>query len=189
MFGGYIVQSDLRVEKLAAQVLLPLGFILIIAPNILEPQSWWRWGALLYWDILFLFVMAVIAIDRRVIFTGHERLPKDRKKASRIARNALRIASVPLGLMFFYFSFVPLVADTYNVLLKDENVIVATHTVEHAKAGLGGAWFIGQRVTIEERGVEDDIFLKFSGGVRVGETYEFTYLPRSREVIEYHKVE
>ena len=116
-----------------------------------------------------------------------ECLTESKERSFRVSLIASRIIAVPMA-TFIFFMGIPFYKDTYHFLIKSEEPIVATNTVEDIFSNLG-AWFIGQSITIKEDGVEKKIHLFFSGGVWRRRTYEFTYLPRSKEVLEYRLIE
>ena len=132
--------------------------------------------------------MVVIIICKKAPFEEGEGWVEDKQKF-KIGICIVRVIVLFFLMSFIYFNVFSLYKDTYGLLIKSEEPIVATHTVKGATASLGGAWFIGLTVTIEEGGVREKISLMFSGGVKVNQTYEFTYLPRTKKVLEYRLVE
>jgi hypothetical protein len=93
----------------------------------------------------------------------------------------LRILVVAFGVFFFWIATVP-VAEDLVLLAAGQNLLRITKTVKYRRYGRPG----NPRVSIGLSG-EDKVYQLYypTKVLRVGETYEFVVLPRSRTILDY----
>jgi hypothetical protein len=104
----------------------------------------------------------------------------------RIERN-IRVLVVLFGAFCFYYLTFPLSADLAQ-LIRGETPLKVSGIVKSNSIPLFGLWFIEQSVKISP-GAKFKYHLFYSWqALRLGETYEFLVLPRSRTIIEFHEL-
>ena len=158
MFKTAVVFRD-RADKFISRVLLPIGIFLAFSPNILEPSGLWRLIAICYFFGSLLLFLTVAMMSKQTIPKEDDAKKKRNKK---IGAYIVRIAMLSLIIFITYFAGVALYKDTYGLLIKSEEPIVAVHTVKDANASLGGMWFVLTNITIEEKRTGGRIKLMFS---------------------------
>ena len=102
-----------------------------------------------------------------------------------IERN-MRVVVVLFGAFFFYYLTFPFSADLAR-LVGGEAPLKITEMVRGRSVPLFGLWFVEESVRIFP-GTKSNYYLYYSWKpLRVGETYEFAVLPRSRVIIAFHE--
>ena len=100
----------------------------------------------------------------------------------------IRIAVVVFGIFFTVFDVLPLASDLYHVV-KGEMPATFTAKVRYRTSGLGGVLLGENSIRFEREGKSYYVFYNWTKPLRVGESYEFRVLPRSRMVLDFHKAE
>ena len=157
MFKMAVVFRD-KADKFISRVLLPIGIFLAFSPNILEPVGLWRLIAICYFlGFMLLFLMVCVMFKQTI----PEEDDAKKKRNKKIGGYIVRVAFLVLVIGTFYVT-IELYKDAYGLLIKSEEPIVAVHTVKDVRVPVGGAWFVLQRITIEEEYMKKSIALSFS---------------------------
>ena len=119
-------------------------------------------------------------IGRSGKFNG-PRFDKVRPQIERV----IRIVVVTFGVFFFLYVTLPLASDLVH-LARGEKPTRITAVVRYKSVPLGGLWFLKQSVRFSTEAVSYSLFYSWKP-LRVGESYEFVVLSRSRFILEFHE--
>lgn len=99
---------------------------------------------------------------------------------------AIRIAVVLFGFVFLASNTVPLANDLLH-LATGEQPTTLTATITYRTSSPGGL-LVGERsVRFDRRGESYYLFYSWTKPLRIGETYVFVVLPRSRMILDFHE--
>jgi hypothetical protein len=102
-----------------------------------------------------------------------------------IERN-IRVLVVLFGAFFFYYLTFPFSVDLAR-LVGGETPFRITGVVRNTSVPLFGLWFLEQSVRVfPETNVKYQLYYSWKP-LRVGQTYEFAVLPRSRVIIQFRE--
>jgi hypothetical protein len=98
----------------------------------------------------------------------------------------IRVFFVLVGVVSFVYLTVPFGTDLVR-LMGDEKPLNITGAVKDKSVPLFGLWFLNQAVHIsQETKVKYNLYYSWKP-LRVGETYQFVVLPRSRVILEFRE--
>ena len=181
--------------KLFKKYLPYTGIILIIAPNILEPEWLVRLVAVAVICWIFLAIIGKTIVRRFVLKWSIEESVAGKEKAAKLNKSQRKWTRVLIYPIFFlmvlvltycmHFFFV----DLARFVFTDQSIQKAEVTVTD-RSQYAGFWFIGQSLEIEEENISGgDLFLMFhSKHALVGRKYEVMYLPYSGLILEMEEL-
>ncbi|HWY08065.1 MAG TPA: hypothetical protein VNY24_14490 [Candidatus Acidoferrales bacterium] len=97
----------------------------------------------------------------------------------------IRILVVAFGVFFAFYVSVPVGSDLIH-LVGGEKPIRITAVAKDNSIPLFGLWFVHQTVRFQRGGESYSLFFSWEH-VRIGASYEFVVLPRSREILDFHE--
>ena len=97
----------------------------------------------------------------------------------------LRIAVVAFGVFVVVYMTSPLASDLFH-LVTGEKPVKFTAKVTSRTSGVGGV-LVGERSVRFGQGAESyRLYYSWTSRLNIGESYEFTVLPRSRMILDFH---
>jgi hypothetical protein len=98
----------------------------------------------------------------------------------------IRTIIVAFGVFFFFELTLPFATDLFHLArgMKPERI---TAGIIYRTVPLGGLWFLKQSVRFTRDAVSYSLFYSWQP-IRVGESYEFVVLPRSRVILEFQPI-
>jgi hypothetical protein len=98
----------------------------------------------------------------------------------------IRIAVVAFGILFLIYKTLPLGSDLAH-LAAGEKPATFTATITYRTSSFGGVLLGERSVQFARGGMSYSLFYSWTSPLRVGESYEFTVLPRSRLILDFHE--
>ena len=174
------------------------GLSSIFLAHFVGPTWLWRWAAACIFEVgvLLLLLLPIlqsihnVAIKKEPLLDGVSKTVSTREntKTEKYIITIVSLLFFPVILfVLLYFLLIPLAKDTIISLTHGDNSITQKVTVWETDSAVG-TWFIGQSIQVEE---EEGIFgILFPGSPFARrEEYSIRYLPNSRNIIEFEKVE
>jgi hypothetical protein len=165
-------------------------FVIPVVAVNLQPVPLWLGRATAVSSFTFFLTVAIFwfGLDpkTRMIMGGRlaqPELDRERKKIE----IGIRIAVVVFGVFFFWLDAFPLASDLIH-LLKGEARTTFTAKVAYRTTALGGVLLGENSVRLVPGGDSYYAFYNWTKPLRVGESYEFVVLPRSRMILDFRGV-
>lgn len=98
----------------------------------------------------------------------------------------IRIAVVAFGILFLVYKTLPLASDLAH-LAAGEKPTRLTATITYRTSSFGGVLLGERSVQFARGGQSYYLFYSWTSTLRVGESYEFTVLPRSRLILDFRE--
>jgi hypothetical protein len=98
----------------------------------------------------------------------------------------IRICVIAFGLVLIVYKVLPLASDLFH-LSTGEKPAGFTAKVIYETSSFGGLLLGERSVRFAREGASYTLFYSWTSPLRVGESYEFVVLPRSRLVLDFHK--
>jgi len=99
---------------------------------------------------------------------------------------SIRALIVACGLFFSYAVTVPIGLDLFRFMAGEKPTRVIGVTTDKS-VSLGGLWFLKQSVQLGSGRTTYYLFYSWEP-LQVGQSYEFLLLPRSKVILEFHKI-
>jgi hypothetical protein len=98
----------------------------------------------------------------------------------------IRSAVIAFGLIFLFYKTLPLASDLFHLSIG-EKPAKFTARVAYETSSLGGVFFGERSVRFARDGMSYTVFYSWTSPLRVGTSYEFIVLPRSRLILDFHE--
>jgi hypothetical protein len=176
----------MKTTSLFFVLIFVIPFVVLIVPGV--PQ--WLGRTIATSILIFSFTVGVFwyglsSKTKMIVSPGKLSQPQYDSARPLIERN-IRIIVVLFGAFFFYYLTFPFSVDLAT-LIGGKTPLRISGMVRTKSVPLFGVWFIEQSVMISpETKVKYQLYYSWDP-LRVGETYEFLVLPRSRVIIEFHE--
>jgi len=166
-------------------------FFLFVLPLMMVSPSWippWVGRAAAVSSFTF---FATIAVFWRGLSPKSKMIRGGRLSESRFdnvrpkIERGMRLLVVAFGFLLSFYVALPLALDLFH-LAGGEKPTTITAVVKYKSVPLGGIWFVHQSVRFTRDAVSYSLFYSWKP-LQVGSSYQFTLLPRSREILDFHE--
>ena len=171
--------------------MIAMFFVFVLPLVVVNVDAFpaWQGRAIAVSSLLFFFTVAIfwygLNPNTKMIRGGGLAEPRFDKIRPRIELG-IRAAVVLFGVFFAVFNTFPLAADLVH-LAKGEPPVRRAATVQSRTSALGGVLLGQSSVRLADPGQSFYIFYNWSKPLRVGESYEFVILPRSRMILDFRE--
>ncbi len=185
-------ETSAKVQKKTGISYWLAGFFFFILPFIMVSLPGipvWRGRVVAVSSFIFFGTVAIFWYG----LSPKSRIIRDSGKLSNVQylrlrpkiEKAIRFLIVAFGVLFFFKVTLPFALDIFQ-LVGGEEPVRSVEVVKYKSVPFGGLWFLKQSLRFTRDAMPYSLFYSWTP-VRVDESYEFVFLPRSRIILDFNR--